>query len=327
MEGPWYHTFTPCDSQVPLTVGFSCTIICVPGGTRGLALQLNSPCSWAYPDNFGFMCNFRSKLSMRLTCGRTQHHKCSGKSLWVLDNLEMKCSLKFRMARSAEFLRWMWGGTNWNSNLLVFKSLLVKRLWSLWYAVFNSNPFAFSKVPHEWCLNHNGRLPIYIYWVFWMWLETVLFSWCKFSLSNPLYWRRQYWCLLTARMGEIDPVLFLGLVLVLIGVPFSAWIVGLSEVVEDARGWLLVFYLSILAQGQVITPAKKWRGFYNCLYPPGLSGSPAWYVVVIHKCAFWFALMTCSSPRRTFFLHALSFECTSKTCITFLNQFSVYFLI
>ena len=36
---------------------------------------------------------------------------------------------------------------------------------------------------------------------------------------------------------------------------------------------------------------------------------------------------TCSSPRRTFFLHALSFECTSKLCITFLNQFSAYFHI
>ena len=34
---------------------------------------------------------------------------------------------------------------------------------------------------------------------------------------------------------------------------------------------------------------------------------------------------TCSIPRRTFFLHALSFESTSKLCITFLNKFSVYF--
>ena len=47
------------------------------------------------------------------------------------------------------------------------------------------------------------------------------------------------------------------MVLVLIGVPFSAWIVGLSEVVEDTRGWLLIFYISILAQGQMISPAKK----------------------------------------------------------------------
>ena len=37
--------------------------------------------------------------------------------------------------------------------------------------------------------------------------------------------------------------------------------------------------------------------------------------------------LTCSSPRRTFFLHALSFECTSKLCGTFLNQFSDYFHI
>ena len=36
---------------------------------------------------------------------------------------------------------------------------------------------------------------------------------------------------------------------------------------------------------------------------------------------------TCSSARRPLFLHALSFECTSKLCITFLNQFSVYFHI
>ena len=29
--------------------------------------------------------------------------------------------------------------------------------------------------------------------------------------------------------------------LVMTGVPFSAWIVGLFEVVQDAQGWLLVF--------------------------------------------------------------------------------------
>ena len=37
--------------------------------------------------------------------------------------------------------------------------------------------------------------------------------------------------------------------------------------------------------------------------------------------------VTCSSPRRPLFLHALSFDCTSKPCVTFLNQFSVYFHI
>ena len=38
-------------------------------------------------------------------------------------------------------------------------------------------------------------------------------------------------------------------------------------------------------------------------------------------------ILTCSSPRRPLFLHALSFECTSKLCIHFLNQFLVYFHI
>ena len=36
---------------------------------------------------------------------------------------------------------------------------------------------------------------------------------------------------------------------------------------------------------------------------------------------------TWSSPKRPLFLHALSFDCTTKLCINFLNQFSVYFHI
>ena len=47
-----------------------------------------------------------------------------------------------------------------------------------------------------------------------------------------------------------------------------------------------------------------------------------------HVCAVCaLKIMTCSSPRRPLFLHALSFECTSKLCSTFLNQFSDYFHI
>ena len=62
-------------------------------------------------------------------------------------------------------------------------------------------------------------------------------------------------------MGGIDLVLVLVLVLVMVivlfGVPFSAWIGGISKFVEYFREWLLVFYLIILAQGQMIIPAKK----------------------------------------------------------------------
>ena len=46
-------------------------------------------------------------------------------------------------------------------------------------------------------------------------------------------------------MGGIDLVLVMGI----IGFPFYAGIVGLSEVVEGAQGWLIFFKLNILAQG------------------------------------------------------------------------------
>ena len=36
---------------------------------------------------------------------------------------------------------------------------------------------------------------------------------------------------------------------------------------------------------------------------------------------------TCSIPRRPLFLHTLSFECNSKLCGTFLNQFLAHFHI
>ena len=157
MEVPRYHPFTPWDAQVTLTVGFSWTITCVPGAASEVALYLNYPWSCAYPDSFGFMRNCRSNFSVRLACGRSWHHRFSGKSLWVLANPEIKCPLKVQMDCSAEFLRWVWVGTNWNflftslikflSTLghsfyimcrLGFKPLLVNRLWSFWYAVFKS---------------------------------------------------------------------------------------------------------------------------------------------------------------------------------------------
>ena len=50
-------------------------------------------------------------------------------------------------------------------------------------------------------------------------------------------------------------------------------------------------------------------------------------LVPIIKCAWTTSLKTCSSPRRPLFIHALSFQCTSKLCGTFLNQFSDYFHI
>ena len=50
------------------------------------------------------------------------------------------------------------------------------------------------------------------------------------------------------------------------------------------------------------------------------------FLQLIHLDCLWYFL-TCSSPRHPLFLHTLSFECTSKPCITFINQFLVYFHI
>ena len=160
------------------------------------------------------MRNFWSKFSVILACRISWHHRCSRKSLWVLANPEMKCSIKFQMARSDEFLRWMWGETNWNfslTSLINFLSTLghssvLNLCLSRGCGVYGTLSsiqfmFAFSIFLHEWCLNHNGRTPIYICYLFWMWSETVLFYRYKFSLSNPLSWGRQDWWFLTARIG------------------------------------------------------------------------------------------------------------------------------
>ena len=47
----------------------------------------------------------------------------------------------------------------------------------------------------------------------------------------------------------------------------------------------------------------------------------------VNKCQDIYDIMNWSSPRRPLFLHALSFQCTTKLCINFLNQFSFCFHI
>ena len=82
---------------------------------------------------------------------------------------------------------------------------------------------------------------------------------------------------------------------------------------------------------------------YQVLYKPGFLNMQLNHTTRLHRANFFsFSVkretesifcktekvipMTCSSPRRTFFLHALSFECTSKLCVTYLNQFQFIFI-
>ena len=127
---------------------FSWTITFVPGRASGVVFYLNLPWSWAYPDSFG-SCTISGVSLVWDWRVSILHHGSSGKTLCVLASLAMKWSLKGQMARSDEFLLWMWGGTNWNFsftsliNFLItlgnslsrmcrlgFKTLLDNRLWS-----------------------------------------------------------------------------------------------------------------------------------------------------------------------------------------------------
>ena len=65
----------------------------------------------------------------------------------------------------------------------------------------------------------------------------------------------------------------------------------------------------------------------SALTPKNSSTKATKGVKCLHlfKNSLRYFLLTCSSPRLQLFLHALSFECTSKLCINFLNQFLVYF--
>ena len=74
--------------------------------------------------------------------------------------------------------------------------------------------------------------------------------------------------------------------------------------------------ISVISQG-CVPPLIKYR---NCSHRTTWNDTRH----ILRGCSLTLS-MTCSSPRWTFFLHAISFECTSKLCITFLNQFSVYF--
>ena len=75
------------------------------------------------------------------------------------------------------------------------------------------------------------------------------------------------------------------------------------------------YYLSMVKNMDFFTDSEiegvqKVRKLQQHLYCPGTSTSK-----------------TCFRPRRPIFLHALLFECNSKLCITFRNQFSVCFHI
>ena len=148
--------------------------------------------------------------------------------------------------------------------------------------------------------------------------------------SQCILWNTQKWYILVTRM-------------LISRLKYSWWFSCMSKLLlsNQLRGW---FSDSVL-------PITKVRGKFWKSSIILLSFWPAWrrlnyqknssvsiYLSSQNNCNHSlypveysrprsFGYKTWSSLRRPIFLHALSFECTSKPCINFLNQFSVYFHI
>ena len=84
----------------------------VPGGAIGVALKSNFPNICAYTYNLGFVLDVINQLIVIFDCFSIQHHKYIGKLLSTDAKPATKLSLKVRIARSAAFILWLFGGAN-----------------------------------------------------------------------------------------------------------------------------------------------------------------------------------------------------------------------
>ena len=83
-----------------------------PRGPRGVALYLNGPWKYYQADISGLSVDCLSRLSVNYVWGNSKYHKFLGKVGAIPYKVDKKCALKFWIARSAAFIRWIWGGTN-----------------------------------------------------------------------------------------------------------------------------------------------------------------------------------------------------------------------
>ena len=116
-----YHDFLLGSSQLIMTGQ--------PRGTSGVALYSNGHWKYYQTEIFGLMVNCLSILSVNSIWGRIKYHKFLGKLGAIPAKVDRKCALKVRIARSAAFLRWIWGGTYWyptphSDFMMLFYSLL-----------------------------------------------------------------------------------------------------------------------------------------------------------------------------------------------------------
>ena len=110
-----YHPDTPCIPQFLRCWGFSCTITFIPGGTSGDLLKSNYPSSIVYADIVRFCRQGLIIFIFIVDCVISQHHRCIGKRVSMIEVPAMKWSFHVLMARSTALTWWICGGNNWYS--------------------------------------------------------------------------------------------------------------------------------------------------------------------------------------------------------------------
>ena len=74
-----YHAFLALGPSVLLFSGFTCIIICDPGGVMGVDLKWNSPSTAAHTDSFGLSPWGQTMLTLKSHCSSDQHQYDTGK--------------------------------------------------------------------------------------------------------------------------------------------------------------------------------------------------------------------------------------------------------
>ena len=82
----------------------------IPCGSSEVLSKFNDPWIWPWVGSCGLMCDGKIRLRVSVSCGKSVSHSLSGKSVCVLQSLEMKLFLKVCIYLSAQFRKWIPAG-------------------------------------------------------------------------------------------------------------------------------------------------------------------------------------------------------------------------
>ena len=120
-----YHPSSPWYAQLALLSDFKCDVTLVPTGASGALLKSKLPNRYAHEDNAGFTLELRSRFKVIYICGSNWSHSLTGKFGSAPAKLASKWFLKVLITLSAEFRKWIWGGTSWYLILFLCKLVFI----------------------------------------------------------------------------------------------------------------------------------------------------------------------------------------------------------